>query len=178
MNWDDGKKLYLKVYSAKDEAWLNVGLGTFRSTHILSLNQKARQKASEIIVIAAIILYIYTVPFISQVSRLQCLADGRCNNHRTHPWRGCGSRHTARQDPLLPRQPPGARFWTRWSVFEWTSSTFVSIAGATSSSLICFCWRGGYFGFVWFGLRLGLLKNWQVSSTFQPFLGRNLMCLK
>lgn len=88
VNWDDGKKLYLKVYSAKDEAWLNAGLGTFRNTHILLLNQKARQKASEIIVIAVIILYIYMVPFISQVSTLQCLADCRYNNHFTHHREG------------------------------------------------------------------------------------------
>lgn len=84
VNWDDGKKLNLKVCSAKDKAWLNAGLGTFRNTHILWLNQKVRQKASEIIVIAVIILSIYMVPFISQVSTLQCLADCRYNNHFTH----------------------------------------------------------------------------------------------
>lgn len=84
VNWDDGKKLNLEVCSAKDKAGLNAGLGTFRNTHILLLNQKVRQKASEIIVIAVIILYIYMVPFISQVSALQCLADCRYNNHFTH----------------------------------------------------------------------------------------------
>lgn len=87
-NWNDGKKLYLQVYSAKDEAWLNVGLGTFRNTHILLLNQKVRQKASEIIVTAVIILYIYMVPFISQISTLQCLADCRYNNHFTYHRHG------------------------------------------------------------------------------------------
>lgn len=36
----------------------------------------------------------------------------------------------------------------------------------------------GCFGFFLFVLRLWFLKNWQVSSTFSPFLGRNSTCLK
>lgn len=167
VDWADGKKLYLKVYSAKDEAWLNAGLGTFRNTHILLLDQKARQKASEIIVIAIIILYIYMVPFISQVSPLQCLADCRYNNHFTQHRpgttlgkvmvavkqhiRNCCSSSTHHEGICAA----GEVYFNRPALYL---LVLLGLIPALS-------YLGWYFGFlcVW---RLWLLKNWQVSSAF------------